>query len=575
MKIPINEFEQHVEEDILKRGLQYFKKGYVSQVEELSGGEYEAVVEGSETYIVNLTLKNGVITDQSCTCPYDWGPVCKHEVAVMFYLQQEELGLTVNPKKKEVSETGTVKKKPVKKKTQAEKVDELLEMLSPDAVKGYIREYCHKDRSFRELFLAKYLYLVQPVSKELYAKQIKAIINSAAGRNGFIDYAAARKVGTAVNELSLSAHKEIENGNYRVAMYMGCAILEEMTKAIDYGDDSNGDFGSGIEQAQDILSLITEQPIDESVRRELFDYCVQAFINEKFKGWDWHYMVLDLAIEIIKDEKEKQLIVMAIDSIKPNGKEWDYNFEKALQMKLELIRKTESEENLQQFLEANLANSSFRKEVLLGAVARKDYNRAIELAKAGITQDKKDKPGLADEWHWHLLQIYQQQNDTQNIIRQARYLFLNSSRWPTKEMYEILKKKIAASDWNAFFDQLVDDKKKSAKWIDFYSIAEMYVWELQWENLMSLLLKYPTLENISGYEKYLVPNYTSQVLDLYQSGILTYMEKHVSRDYYQQACKYIRRMIKMGGREEAGMVVKNLRTLYPQRRALMEELGKI
>jgi len=44
MKIPINEFEQHVEEDILKRGLQYFKKGYVSQVEELSGGEYEAVV---------------------------------------------------------------------------------------------------------------------------------------------------------------------------------------------------------------------------------------------------------------------------------------------------------------------------------------------------------------------------------------------------------------------------------------------------------------------------------------------------------------------------------------------------
>ena len=28
MKIPLNEFEIHVDEDILKRGLQYFKKGY-------------------------------------------------------------------------------------------------------------------------------------------------------------------------------------------------------------------------------------------------------------------------------------------------------------------------------------------------------------------------------------------------------------------------------------------------------------------------------------------------------------------------------------------------------------------
>ena len=116
MNIPINEFEQHIDEDILKRGLQYFKKGYVTQVDELSGGEYEAVVEGSETYIVNLTLQHGVITQQDCTCPYDWGPVCKHEVAVMFYLQQEELGLTPTSKKQTVPETGTIKKKPAKKK---------------------------------------------------------------------------------------------------------------------------------------------------------------------------------------------------------------------------------------------------------------------------------------------------------------------------------------------------------------------------------------------------------------------------------------------------------------------------
>ena len=101
MKIPLNEFEIHVDEDILKRGLQYFKKGYVTAVDELSAGEYEATVEGSESYTVHMEVKNGVMNGCYCTCPYDWGPICKHEVAVMFYLQQEELGIESNPQKTE------------------------------------------------------------------------------------------------------------------------------------------------------------------------------------------------------------------------------------------------------------------------------------------------------------------------------------------------------------------------------------------------------------------------------------------------------------------------------------------
>jgi pterin-4a-carbinolamine dehydratase len=575
MKIPINEFEQHVDKDIFRRGLQYFKKGYVTLVEELSGGEYEAVVEGSETYTVNLTIKNGVITELSCTCPYDWGPVCKHEVAAMFYLQQEELGLTINSKKNVVSKTGIGKKESCKKKTIAEQVDELLEKLSPDDIKGYIRAYCKKDRSFSDLFIAKYLYLVEDVSQDLYSKQITAIVNSATDRDGFMNYTAARKVGNEVSELANAAQKELEAGNHKVAMYIGCAILEEMTKAIEDGDDSGGDLGSVIEQAQEILVLITEQPIDESLRKEMFDYCVQSFIKGKFKGWDWHYTMLDLAIDIIKDEKEKQLIITIIDSIKPTDDKYDYNFDKAQQMKLELIRKTESEECLQQFLEANLSNSEFRKEVINRAIENKNYNRAIEVAKTGIAEDAKDKPGLANEWHWYLLQIYQKQNDTQKIILQARYLFLNSGQWQTKEMYDICKKEIVATDWKAFFDQLVEDKRTSKRWADFNNIAIMYVWEQQWDKLMSLLQQNPLLENISVYEKYLMPDYTLQLIDLYQSGILKYMRNHISRSYYQIACKHIRSMIKIGGRKEADILIKNLRTLYPQRRALMEELGRI
>jgi uncharacterized Zn finger protein len=48
MQIPLNQFEQYIDETILKRGLQYFKKGHVHEPEEISPGVYEAIVEGTE-----------------------------------------------------------------------------------------------------------------------------------------------------------------------------------------------------------------------------------------------------------------------------------------------------------------------------------------------------------------------------------------------------------------------------------------------------------------------------------------------------------------------------------------------
>jgi hypothetical protein len=576
MKIPINEFEQHVNEVILKRGNEYFKNGNVGLVDELISGEYEAVVNGSETYIVNVTLKEGIITKLKCTCPYDMGPECKHEVAVLYYLQQELLNSTAESKENSSTLKGSTEKNPARKKTVVEQVDELLDKLSAEDLKKFIRESCKNDRSFRELFIAKHLYLVQEVSKEMYSKQIKAIVNSVTDRDGYINYKETGKIADAVSDLSDVAYAEIDAGNYRVALYICYAILEEMADLINHGeDDSEGDFGSGIELALGTLLAISEEPIDESLRKELFDYCVQAFIKRKFDDNEWNYSMLEIAISILFGEKEKQTIVMALDSIKPNGERFDYDYEQAQKMKLKLIRETESEENAQRFLEANLTNSDFRREILLKAIDDKEYNRAIELAKEGILLDEKDKPGLADEWQWQLLQIYQQQNDTTNIIQQARYLFLKTSRYPPKDMFEILKKQIPPAEWQAYFNQLIEDSRKSERNAGFRRIAEMYVWEQQWENLMALLLKSPSLENISGYEKYLAPKYASQLVGLYQSGILSYMVHHVSRDHYKVACDFIRRMIKIGGREEANILIKNLRTLYPKRSALMDELGRV
>ena len=87
MNIPLDQFEQIIDETILKRGLNYFRQGLVEEPEELSHGCFEAIVQGSEPYRVTVTVQDRKVTDYSCTCPYDMGPVCKHIVALLFALQ--------------------------------------------------------------------------------------------------------------------------------------------------------------------------------------------------------------------------------------------------------------------------------------------------------------------------------------------------------------------------------------------------------------------------------------------------------------------------------------------------------
>jgi uncharacterized protein (DUF2164 family) len=87
--------------------------------------------------------------------------------------------------------------------------------------------------------------------------------------------------------------------------------------------------------------------------------------------------------------------------------------------------------------------------------------------------------------------------------------------------------------------------------------------------------KVTRLNTIDRYEKYLSKNYSKDLIELYANGILNYMENSMGREHYQNACRYIRKVIKMGGKGKANEIVSYLRSEYPQRRALIEELNRI
>lgn len=567
MQIPLNQFEQYIDETILKRGLQYFKKGHVHEPEEISPGVYEAIVEGTEDYNVRLTIKNGIITEHVCDCPYDFGPVCKHVAAVIFYLVQDELELNNKTKKAKTKQTS----KPAKQKTVAEQVDELLEKATHDKLKQFVREQASQNASFRNLFLSSFVQHNSNESKELYVKQVKAILKAASDRHGFIDWSASRLVGKAVDNLLESARKQIDNCNYRSAVFICTAVMEQMTEALQYADDSNGEIGGRVDAAYEMLYNIALEQSSEEIRKLIIEYCFTSLDKQIYSGWDWHTDILHLAALLLKTEEETERIFKQIDKTQRS----DYEREEAQSIKYEILLKTKGENAAEKYLEQNITNPKLRRKAIQKALEKRDFEKAASLAEDGVRYDLKDSPGLVVEWYDWLLKIAQAQNDSEKIIEYARLLFIDNFR-NEQDYYSIMKQQVKPEEWNSFVEAIIKDIKTSKRRYDDISlIASIFIKEGWWDRLLELVKKSPSLNTIDRYEKYLSKNYSKDLIELYANGILNYMENSMGREHYQNACRYIRKVIKMGGKDKANEIVSYLRSEYPQRRALIEELNRI
>ena len=566
MKIPLDQFEQVIDEKILQRGLTYFKKGHVQELEEVSPNTYEAIVEGTEDYTVRLTVENNVVTEYSCDCPYDLGPICKHVAAVIFSLQEEELGLTKKTAKpKKSAGAGTKKSKSV-----ATQIDELMDKASVDELKELIRTEAVKNAVFRNHVLASLEHYDENVSKELYQKQLKAMVRSATDRYGLIDWNNARALGYAVDELLDSARKQIDHGKFEKAAAICFAVMEEMFEPLNTADDSNGDISGCIDGAINLLSDMATTCDSTAIRRQIFDFCLEEFEKGVFEGWDWHTSLLTMAagLAVTDDDFNR---VMALAEIKQQS---DYRNEELQLIKYDLLLKRKGETVANQFLEQNIDNPIFRRMAIKKALEQKHYTKAVRLAEDGVKTDMKDKPGLAKEWYDWLLKIAQAQKDTPKIIEYARHLLIDNFR-NEQDYYQILKEHVKPEDWDAVINAIVREIKAKSRWYDTGLVATIYIREEKWDKLWEMVKENPDLSFIERYETYLSKHYADEIVDLYVSQILDYLNRNMGRDHYQTACRYIRRMIKLGGKAKADKLIAQLRILYAKRPALMQELDRV
>ncbi len=101
-EILLSDFDTLVPPKIYSRGEEYYEEGAVFDLHEESGGAWVASVRGTEDYRVEIELKGGQIESWYCDCPYD-GTICKHVVAVVLAIQENQEGFLTSGRKAEDS----------------------------------------------------------------------------------------------------------------------------------------------------------------------------------------------------------------------------------------------------------------------------------------------------------------------------------------------------------------------------------------------------------------------------------------------------------------------------------------
>ena len=128
------------------RGLDYFESKKVKKIVRLNEFEYDANVEGTETYRVHLDVNHP--RKSTCTCPHASGKtiICKHKVAVYFSIFPKEAQKAIDERKRYYDELEEREKEYDKKVAEETKrITKYVNSLSEKEVRRLLVNYMVED----------------------------------------------------------------------------------------------------------------------------------------------------------------------------------------------------------------------------------------------------------------------------------------------------------------------------------------------------------------------------------------------------------------------------------------------
>lgn len=560
----IYDFENQINKKITARGYDYFLDGNADEFCENNEGEYVFEVKGSEDYQVVVKIdKSGEILYSKCDCPYDYGNICKREVAV-FYKLQEIFQADTNKRKSEVNSD----EKSVKKSRRKVQIEDVLNDLSKEELVKIVIGITERDHGLKDSIILKYSKGSDLEELKKCEKYINTIVKKHAGRGYYIPYG---RTADFIWDMEDVLDKIRSMDNIIIAMDMALLLLKESVEAFEYADDSDGDIGMLVDHTMEVIYELVNQcaGCSETLRETIFNKLLQESENKIFDGWEeFRTGLLSMCTPFGDIEKLRNKLKVKIENNierLADNEYKKYTIENLLNILLQIIEDYGTKEEVDKFINKNVRFTSFRERLIEKSIEEKKYENVVELTLEGEEQDK-DYIGLILKWKKIRFEAYKAMGLKDEQLKLAKELLLRNNF----EYYNELKE--LSEDKATLYKELKDELKTDKIWV-----GSLYLKLLESENdikaIMECVRKNPMM--IEEYATKLSSKYHDEVSEIYINHIKEIAATASNRSQYKSLGIIIKRFKKVAGKEKQEEIIKELIDNYKRRPAMVDELSKI
>jgi hypothetical protein len=524
---------------------------------------------GSELYQVSAVLTASNVTDLSCSCPYDWGGACKHEVALLLtYLHKPEAFQVIPPLRELLVNHSR---------------DDLLTLL--DRV---LQQY---PDLLTSLEIAAETSAPQtagkPIDTSAYRRQIQRTLR---GDD-------MRTIAKGL-EPSLKMAEQLYNAGD--SLNAGCfyqVLLDEITFSYD-GELQSIDYDGHVacfsqDAAAGLGNCLADDEIDATTRQDWLNSLLDGVLADvNFGGMDFAYGASEAIIEWATNDEWRVLEVRIRQEIDRSTERWERDQLACLiAERLQHVGKGAASDDVM------LELSSPEQQIFI-LVKQGKYDVAIDMAKLHLQkypglviqfadalvvagEPKKALRYMMDEYNadpsystggW-LAKYHREQGDAKTALKYEEAGFMQR---PWLENYQQIQKLAEPlGSWPRVRSRLLKQLTEKKRWDVLVEIA---IDEKDADRALKLAKNLPTYQQTPLKLKIAKISESKAAIAIYEELVHIAIERK-NRSAYQEATRYLQSIQKLQKLTKASkewkQYIQRIRDHYPTLKALQSELDRI
>jgi tetratricopeptide (TPR) repeat protein len=462
--------------------------------------------------------------------------------------------------------------------------------LNEEELRRFVLHYGNSDNDFRAGLGIFFSDKQSDATIEQSFRSLLASIIKNSSSRGYIDYKSASNFASKIDELVHRGESYAAEGKLVTSFLVAKALLEPVMTAAKNIDDSSGYVGGTIDSIIQLLGTISsakDAPTD--LKEKILDFLEVQLQSEVYFeygdfGEDMFVIYQSIAAQLEKVEPYEQLISKLL--IKAGRYKKGFLIFKQIDF-YKAIGEADKEAAL---ITANMEIKEVRKLEVDKAIGQENYSKAKSLINVGIKIAKQNNhPGIVTEWEKNRLVILELEGDVSGVRALTKSLIFDS--FFSLKYYQKWKATFTPVELVSAIEGFINERiqlleKRYQNKMGYYgkihppildNLAGIYFEEKYFDRVLELVRKEKTLESVLQFHKQLVPVFPDELLQIYLPLLEREGDMASERRMYANLAKNMKNLIKdmPKGKNQIQNIAEKLKSKYPRRPAMLEELNKV